>query len=77
MVQLGWQNEELVSDRWLKVEDQPEVRVMQLMKDDVPLEREDEEDLRVGDHEKKTKTVYVSQGCRSVGSRNLWKHPSN
>ena len=42
MIQLGWQNEELVSDRWVKIADQPEVRVMQLTKKDEPLEREDE-----------------------------------
>ena len=32
MLQLGWQNEELISDRWVKIADQPEVRVMQLTK---------------------------------------------
>ena len=62
MVQLGWQNEELVSDRWVKVADQPEVRVMQLTKQEEPLEREDEECSRVGDREKKTKTVYCVTG---------------
>ena len=36
MIQLGWQNEELVSDRWVKIADQPEVRVMQLTKRDEP-----------------------------------------
>ena len=40
------QNEELISDRWVKIADQPEVRVMQLTKQDEPLEREDEECLR-------------------------------
>ena len=43
MIQLGWQNEELVSDRWVKIADQPEVRVMQLTKRDEFLEREEEE----------------------------------
>ena len=32
MVQLGWQNDELISDRWVKIEDQPSVRVMNLVK---------------------------------------------
>ena len=52
MVQLGWQNEELVSDRWVKVADQPEVRVTQLTKQEERLEREDEECSRVGDRGK-------------------------
>ena len=62
MVQLGWQNEELVSDHWVKVADQPEVRVMQLTKREESPEREDEERSRVGDREKKTKTVYCVTG---------------
>ena len=32
VVQLGWQNDELISDRWVKIEDQPAVRVMNLVK---------------------------------------------
>ena len=58
LIQLGWQNEELVSDRWVKIVDQPEVRVMQLTKRDEPLEREKEGCSRTGDGETKTKTVY-------------------
>ena len=58
LIQLGWQNEELVSDRWVKIADQPEVRVMQLTRIDEPLEREKEGCLKTGDGETKTKTVY-------------------
>ena len=62
MIQLGWQNEELISDRWVKIADQPEVRVMQLTKRDEPLEREDEGCSKIGDSETKTKTVYCVTG---------------
>ena len=55
MIQLGWQNEELISDRWVKIADQPEVRVMQLTKRD-DLEREDEGCSKID--------------CRLVNSRN-------
>ena len=56
MVQLGWQNEELVSDRWVKIEDQPEVRVMQLTKREEVSEAA-EEDSKKGDRETKQKMV--------------------
>ena len=62
MIQLGWQNEELISDRWVQIADQPEVRVMQLTKRDEPLEREDEGCSKVGNGETKTKTVYCVTG---------------
>ena len=62
MLQLGWQNEELVSDRWIRIEDQPEVRVMQLTKEDETLEREDVRGRETGDREKKAKTVYCVTG---------------
>ena len=58
MVQLGWQNEELVSDRWVKIDDQPEVRVMQLTKREEVFEAAEGEDSKKGDHEKKQKMVY-------------------
>ena len=64
MIQLGWQNEEPVSDRWVKIADQPEVRVMQLTKRDEPPEREDEGCSRTGDRETKTKTVYCVTGLQ-------------
>ena len=63
MIQLGWQNEELVSDRWVRIADQPEVRVMQLTKRDEPLEREEEGCSKTGDDEKK-KTVYGVTGLK-------------
>ena len=31
MIPLGWQNDELISDKWVKIEDQPAVRVMALV----------------------------------------------
>ena len=46
---------------------------MQLTKEEEPLEREDEECSRVGDREKKTKTVYCVQGWiskRGIGPFN-------
>ena len=64
MIQLGWQNEELVSDRWVKIADQPEVRVMQLTKRDEPLEREEEGCSKTGDDETKKKTVYCVTGLK-------------
>ena len=64
MIQLGWQNEELISDRWVKIADQPEVRVMQLTKRDEPLEREEEGCSRTGDDETKKKTVYCVTGLK-------------
>ena len=71
MIQLGWQNEELVSDRWVKIADQPEVRVMQLTKRDEPLEREDEGCSRTGDGETKTKTVYCVTGLQMSKQQEL------
>ena len=62
MVQLGWQNEEKFSDRWVKVADQPEVRVMQLTKREEPPEAEEEEGSKNGDREKKPKMVYCVTG---------------
>ena len=62
MIRLGWQNEELISDRWVKIADQPEVRVMRLTEQGEPLEREDEGCVKVGDRETKTKTVYCVTG---------------
>ena len=59
MVQLGWLNEELISDRWVKIEDQPEVRTMQLSVHVEPLEREDEEREKTGNQEKKRKLCTV------------------
>ena len=62
MVQLGWQKEELISDRWVKIADQPEVRAMQLTKREELPEAEKEEDSRNGDREKKPKMVYCVTG---------------
>ena len=64
LIQLGWQNEELVSDRWVKIADQPEVRVMQLAKREEPLEREEEGCSKTGDDETKKKTVYCVTGLK-------------
>ena len=63
MVHLGWQNEELISDRWVKIEDQPEVRVMQLTeRQGAPEEANHVEDSKECDHKKKQKTVYCVTG---------------
>ena len=61
MIQLGWQNDELTSDRWVKIEDQPEVRVMQLTK------REEDSDAGKDEgatkkREKKQAMVYCVTG---------------
>ena len=68
MVQLGWQNEELISDRWVKIADQPELRVMQLTKREEVPEAEEEEDSKKGDREGKPKMVYCVTGL-PIGAR--------
>ena len=63
MVRLGWQNEELVSDRWVRIEDHPEVRVMQWTKrEEVPDTAGIAEDSKEGEREKKQKMVYCVTG---------------
>ena len=63
LVPLGWQNEDPVSDRWVKIEDQPEVRVMQLTKQEEVPDAENEKGVsKKGDHEKKQTMVYCVTG---------------
>ena len=60
MVQLGWQNDELVSDRWVKIGDQPEVRVMQLTKREEDSDTGNDEGAlkKKNDREKKPAMIY-------------------
>ena len=55
MVQLGWQNDELISDRWARIEDQPAVKVMQLVKQEE--DPESGKDKRVMKENKKSPII--------------------
>ena len=62
MIQLGWQNDELISDRWVKIEDQPAVRVMNLVKQEDDSESGKDKNSPKEDLEKKQTMVYCVTG---------------
>ena len=62
MVQLGWQNDELISDRCVRIEDQPAVRVIQPMKQEEDHDSGKDRKASKEDHEKKQTMVYCVTG---------------
>ena len=62
MIQLGWQNDELISDRWVRIEAQPAVRVMNLVKQEDDSESGKDEKSPKEDLEKKQTMVYCVTG---------------
>ena len=63
MIQLGWQHDELISDKWVKIEDQPAVRVMTLIKqEEDPDSERDRRVQKTGCSDKKETMVYCMTG---------------
>ena len=68
MVELGWQNDELRSDRWAKIEDQPAVRIMTLVKQEEetpPGSDKGDQGKKVSSAQKDTMTYCVSGVSKS------------
>ena len=62
MVQLGWQRDELLLNRWVKIEDQPAVRVMNLVKQEEAPDSEKDKKAQKGGPEKKETLVCCVTG---------------